>query len=429
MQPQIGPFPLAVPASNVAGMSVEVIADPVRLGFDPTRLARIDSHFARYVDEGRLAGWQIVVTRRGEVAHSSTYGQRDLAAGTPVEPDTLWRIYSMTKPVTAVAAMMLWEEGRFELTDAISRWIPAFADVRVFDKGSALKYYTVPAAEPIRIWHLFTHTAGLTYGFMQTSIVDGLYRAAGYDLDTPDGIDLAGACDAWARLPLLFEPGTRFGYSVATDVLGRLVEVMSGQSLEEFFAERILGPLGMTDTRWWVDEADAKRLATLYAPHPATGRAVPHDQLGVRALRPPKFLSGGGGLISTAADYHRFTQMLLRGGELDGVRLLGPRTLRFMTRNHLPGGKDLAELSAGGFAETILDGIGFGLGFAVVQNPIPSRVPISPGEFYWGGLASTAFWVDPAEHVTAMLFTQLVPSSTYPLRSQLRQLVYSAIVD
>jgi CubicO group peptidase (beta-lactamase class C family) len=410
-------------------MSVADVADPGRLGFDPARLTRIDRNFARYVDDGRLAGWQIVVTRRGEIAHASTYGQRDRAAGTPVEPDTLWRIYSMTKPITAVAAMMLWEQGRFELTDEISRWIPAFADVRVFDKGSALRHYTVPATEPIRVWHLLTHTAGLTYGFMQTSVVDGLYRAAGYDFGAPVGVDLAGACDAWARLPLLFQPGTGFGYSVATDVLGRLVEVISGQSLEAFFAERILGPLGMTDTRWWVDEADAKRLATLYAPHPVTGQATPHDQLGAWALRPPTFLSGGGGLISTAADYHRFTQLLLRGGELDGVRLLGPRTLRFMTRNHLPGGRDLAQLSVGGFAETILDGIGFGLGFAVLENPIPSRVPSSVGEFYWGGLASTAFWVDPTEEITAMLFTQLVPSSSYPLRSQLRQLVYSAIVD
>jgi CubicO group peptidase (beta-lactamase class C family) len=409
-------------------MNVE-IADPVRLGFDPARLARIDRHFAQYVDDGRLAGWQIVVTRRGQVAHASTYGHRDRAGGTPVEPDTLWRIYSMTKPITSVAAMMLWEEGRFELTDEISQWIPAFADVRVFDKGSTLKPYTVPAIEPIRIWHLLTHTAGLTYGFMQTSVVDGLYRAAGYDLGAPPGVDLAAACEAWARLPLLFQPGTRWGYSVATDVLGRLVEVVSGQGLDAFFAERILGPLGMTDTRWWVDEPDAKRLATLYAPHPVTGQATRYDPLGAYALRRPTLLSGGGGLVSTAADYHRFTQMLLRGGELDGVRLLGPRTLRFMTRNHLPGGRDLAQLSAGGFAETILDGVGFGLGFAVVEDPIPNRVPSSVGEFYWGGLASTAFWVDPVEEITGMLFTQLVPSSTYRLRPQLRQLVYSAIVD
>ncbi|MEV0156972.1 serine hydrolase domain-containing protein [Micromonospora sp. NPDC050686] len=410
-------------------MTVARTIDPDQIGFDPARLARIDEHFGRYVDDGRLAGWQIVVTRRGEVAHSATYGLRDREAGTPVEADTLWRIYSMTKPLTSVAAMMLWEEGRFELTDPISRWLPEFADVRVFDKGSLLKPYTVPAVEPIRVWHLLTHTAGLTYGFAQTSVVDSLYRKAGFDLGVPPGADLAAASAGLARLPLLFQPGTSWNYGVATDVLGRLVEVVSGQSLDAFLAERVLRPLGMTDTRWWVDEADAKRLAALYAPHPATGQAVRADGIGRAALTEPSWFSGGGGLVSTAADYHRFTQLLLRGGELDGVRLLGPRTVRFMTRNHLPGGGDLASFAPAGFSETILDGIGFGLGFAVVLDPVPSRVPSSVGEYYWGGLASTAFWVDPVEEVTALLFTQLMPSSTYPLRSQLRQLVYSALID
>ncbi|WP_089156800.1 serine hydrolase domain-containing protein [Micromonospora sp. NBS 11-29] len=410
-------------------MSVAVSTDPGRVGFDPTRLARIDEHFARYVDDGRLAGWQIVVTRRGEIAHSTTYGLRDREAGTPVEADTLWRIYSMTKPITSVAAMMLWEEGRFELTDPVSRWLPEFADVRVYDRGSVLKPYTVPATEPIRIWHLLTHTAGLTYGFAQVSVVDGIYRAAGFDLGVPAGADLAAASAGLARLPLLFQPGTSWNYGVSTDLLGRLVEVVSGQSLDAFFTERILRPLGMADTRWWVDAPDAKRLAALYAPHPATGQAVRADGIGRAALVEPGWHSGGGGLVSTAADYHRFTQFLLRGGELDSVRLLGPRTVRFMTRNHLPGGRDLASFSPEGFSETVLDGIGFGLGFAVVLDPVPSRVPSSVGEYYWGGLASTAFWVDPVEEVTALLFTQLMPSSTYPLRSQLRQLVYSALVD
>jgi CubicO group peptidase (beta-lactamase class C family) len=410
-------------------MTMQRTVDPDRVGLDPARLARIDSHFAGYVDDGRLAGWQIVVTRRGEIAHASTYGLRDREAGAPVEPDTLWRIYSMTKPLTSVAAMMLWEEGRFELTDEISRWLPEFADVRVYDRGSTLRPYTVPAVEPIRVWHLLTHTAGLTYGFLQTSVVDGLYRAAGYDRYPAEGVDLATACAAWARLPLLFQPGTAWGYGVATDVLGRLVEVVSGQRLDAFFTDRILAPLGMPDTRWWVDGADADRLAALYAPNPATGRAVRLDGMGDRALRAPDLHSGGGGLISTAADYHRFTQMLLRGGELDGVRLLGPRTVRFMTRNHLPGGQTLGQLSTGSFAETVFEGTGFGLGFAVVQDPIPSRLPSSVGEYHWGGAASTGFWVDPVEELTALIFTQLVPSSTHPIRSQLRQLVYSALLD
>ncbi|MFI7026053.1 serine hydrolase domain-containing protein [Micromonospora sp. NPDC049900] len=403
--------------------------EPAEVGLDPARLARIDAHFGRYVDDGRLAGFQVLVARRGEIAHSTTYGLRDREAGTPVEADTLWRIYSMSKPITSVAAMLLWEEGRFELTDEIGRWLPEFADMRVYSKGSTLKPYTVPAIEPIRVWHLLTHTSGLTYGFMQTSVVDGLYRAAGYDLYPPSDVDLAQACTVFGELPLLFQPGTAWGYSVATDVLGRLVEVVSGQSLDTFLHERVLRPLGMTDTRWHVTGADAERLAALYVPDPATGRAVRHDRLGDLAYAKPALLSGGGGLISSAADYHRFTQMLLRGGELDGVRLLGPRTVRLMTRNHLPGGADLGTLSTGGFAETTLDGIGFGLGFAVVDDPVPSRLPSSVGEYYWGGVASTAFWVDPSEQLTALLFTQLMPSSTWPLRAQLRQLVYSALLD
>jgi CubicO group peptidase (beta-lactamase class C family) len=409
-------------------MTIECTAEPAEVGLDAARLRRVDTHFSRYVDEGKLAGWQVVVSRRGEVAHASTYGWRDREAGLPVTPDTLWRVLSMTKPVTSVAALMLWEEGRFELTDEVSRWIPEFADVRVYQKGSALKYYTAPATEPIRIWHLLTHTSGLTYGFLNTSVVDAAYRAAKFDLYPPEGVDIAAACRAWAGLPLLFEPGTAWGYSVATDVLGRVVELVSGQSLPEFFAERILGPLGMTDTHWWVDEANAARLSALYVPHPVTGQATRHDHLGSLAFSPPTLVSGGAGLISSAGDYHRFTQMLLREGEFDGVRLLGPRTVRFMTRNHLPGGHDLARLSTGGFAETTFDGIGFGLGVAVVEDPVPGHVPGSPGSYYWGGAASTVFWIDPVERLTAMLFAQLLPSNTYPLRPQLRQLLYAALL-
>ena len=408
-------------------MNIERTVEPSAVGLNPQRLARLDRHFARYVDQGLLAGWQIVVTRRGEVAHASTYGQADREAGTAVAPDTLWRIYSMSKPITSVAAMMLWEEGAFELTDEISKWLPEFAQPKVYDKGSALRPFTVPAVEPIRVWHLLTHTSGLTYGFIQTSVVDALYRTAGYELGSPDGVDLATACQTWSSLPLLFQPGSRWGYSVATDVLGRLVEVVSGKTLDDFFAERIFAPLGMTDTRWWVDGDDAHRLAALYAPMPGTSAAFRYDVIGGKALQKPTLLSGGGGLISTAADYHRFTQMLLHEGEYGGQRLLGSRTVRFMTRNHLPGNVDLADLSTGGFAETTFEGIGFGLGFAVVRDPVPARTPTTEGTFYWGGAASTAFWVDPKEELTAMLFTQLLPSSHHPLRPQLRQMVYSAL--
>jgi CubicO group peptidase (beta-lactamase class C family) len=402
--------------------------EPSEVGFDPKRLANLDNHFARYVDTGLLAGWQIVVTRKGEVAHASTYGHRDLESGAPVTPDTLWRIYSMTKPVTSVAAMMLWEEGRFELTDEISRWIPEFADVKVWDKGTALRPYTVPATEPIRMWHLLTHTSGLTYGFMQSHPVDALYRAAGYDLASNAPGDLAATARNWAKLPLLHQPGTRWSYSVSTAVLGRVLEVITGQTLDEVIAERILTPLKMTDTRWWVDTEDAQRMAALYVANPSNGKALRYDLIGAGAFKKPEMLGGGEGLISSAADYHRFTQMLLREGELDGVRLLSSRTLRYMTRNHLPGGKTLGDLSTGGFAETTFDGVGFGLGFAVLLDPAVARVMGTEGLYYWGGAASTTFWVDPAEDLTAMLFTQLMPSSLHPLRPQLRQMVYSALV-
>jgi CubicO group peptidase (beta-lactamase class C family) len=397
-------------------------------GFDEARLERADRHLARYVDDGRLPGWQLLVSRHGDVVHSATYGMRDREAGLPVEDDTIWRIFSMTKPVTSVAAMMLYEEGAFELTDPVSRFIPSFADVRVFTGGSAQKPVLGPATEPVRIWHLLTHTAGLTYGFHYAHPVDAIYRDAGFEWGQPPGMDLEACCDAWASLPLLFQPGAEWNYSVATDVLGRVVEVCSGQSLDAFFAERILGPLGMRDTAFFADEARASRLAALYVPDPATGRAVP-TPMGAAALRRPACLSGGGGLVSTAADYHRFTQFLLGEGELDGVRLLGSRTLRYMRQNHLPGGADLEVFGRPLFAETTFNGIGFGLGFSVVMDPVWNHVPSSPGEFAWGGAASTAFWVDPLERITAVFMTQLLPSSTYPLRSQLRQLVMQALVD
>jgi CubicO group peptidase (beta-lactamase class C family) len=407
-------------------LEVEVEASAV--GLDVRRLARIDRHFGRYVEDGRLPGWLIVVSRAGRIVHLTACGSRDKEAGLPVEIDTLFRIYSMTKPITSVAAMMLYEDGAFELRDPVSRFIPSFADMRVYTRGSALNPSTEPANPPVRIWHLLTHTAGLTYGFHHAHPVDAMYRTAGFEMGHPRGMDLAACCDAWAQLPLLFQPGTEWNYSVATDVLGRVVEVVAGQPLDRFFAERIFEPLGMTDTRFWVEEPAAHRLAALYVPD-SDGKAARNDVMGKAALRPPTCLSGGGGLVGTAGDYHRFTQMLLRGGELDGVRLLADRTVRYMTRNHLPGGVDLEAFGRPLFAETTFDGVGFGLGFSVVQDPVRNKVLSSAGEFAWGGAASTAFWIDPAEEITAMFFTQLLPSSTHPIRGQLRQLVYQALVD
>lgn len=420
-----------VVAQMTAQLNVEVDAEQV--GMDPRRLARIDAHLARYIDAGKVAGTLTVVSRRGKIVYAEAQGSRDVEAGLRVEKDTLWRIYSMTKPVTSVAAMMLVEQGLLELSDPISRFLPAFAEPRVYSGGSALKPTTVPATEPIRVWHLLTHTAGLTYGFHNLHPVDAIYRREGFEWGSPQGFDLAACCDAWARMPLIAQPGAEWVYSVASDVLGRLIEVVSGQPLDEFLDEHLFTPLGMADTAFGTPLEDredrVRRTAALYSPHPATGQLIRNDAMGAAALTRPRMISGGGGLVSTAADYHRFTQMLLRRGELDGVRVLGSRTVDYMVTNHLPGGLDLDSFGQPVFAETPMIGIGFGLGFSVTLDAPATKVLCSPGEYAWGGAASTAFWVDPKEQLTAMFFTQLLPSSTYPVRTQLRSLVYQALVD
>ena len=407
---------------------LKIEVEAAEVGFDAERLQRIDRHFAAYVDDGRLPGWLCLVSRGGQIVHLSTYGRRDIEAGAPVEVDTIFRIYSMTKPITSVAAMMLYEEGAFELKDPVSTLIPSFEGVRVYRSGSALAPVLEPASEPVRIWHLLTHTSGLTYGFHHAHPVDTMYRQAGFEWGSPAGADLAECCDRWAQLPLLFQPGAEWNYGVSSDVLGRVVEVASGMTLDRFFAQRIFGPLEMGESAFWVDEAEVDRLAALYVPDGAGG-VVRMDALGNAALQRPDALLGGGGLVSTAADYHRFTQMLLRGGELDGVRLLGSRTVEYMTRNHLPGGVDLEAFGRPLFAETTYDGVGFGLGFSVVDDPVKNKVLSTAGEFAWGGAASTAFWVDPVEEIVGIFMTQLLPSSTYPIRPQLKRLVYQALVD
>jgi CubicO group peptidase (beta-lactamase class C family) len=412
-------------------LTVEV--DAAEVGLDAERLKRIDAYFAGYVADGRLPGWLLTISRHGRLAHVARSGARDLEAGLPVTDDTVWRIYSMTKPITSVAAMILYEEGALALTDPVSAFIPSFGDVRVYQGGSDLRPVTVPAAEPVRIWHLLTHTAGLTYGFHRVHPVDALYRAEGFEWSTPRGVDLAQACDLWAGFPLLFQPGTEWNYSVATDVLGRVVEVASGQRLDEFFATRIFRPLGMTGTAFWADPVVQPRLAALYSRGP-DGKAARLDAFGRGALKEPRMLSGGGGLVSTAGDYDRFTQMLLHrpgspAGELDGVRLLSPRTVGYMARNHLPGGLDLEAFGRPLYAEVPFRGVGFGLGFGVLIDPVPGKVVGSAGEISWGGAATTTFWVDQEAALTVSFFTQLLPSNTYPVRAQLRQLVYQALTD
>lgn len=408
--------------------------DPEKVGLDGDRLSRIDRHFARYVDEGRLPGWLVLIARHGRIAYLSKYGRRDMERDLPVETDTLWRMYSMTKPVTSVAAMMLAEEGAFQLNDPVAALLPAFGDARIWRGGSLSDPTPVltPTTEPMRIWHLLTHTSGLTYGLREAHPVvhpvDALYRRAGFDPPgPPDGMDLAAACDEWAKLPLLFEPGREWRYSYATDVLGRVVEVASGQSLDDFFQSRIFEPLGMIDTGFWVDPERAGRLAALYAPGPADRRAVLSPDTGL-VLERPAFLSGGAGLIGTAADYHRFASMLRGGGQLDGVRLLSPRTIEYMTQNHLSDGAVTDGFIRAQFPEAWFTGVGFGLGFAVTLDPVAAKMPGSAGDYGWGGAASTTFWVDPAQDLTAIFCTQVLDSGFHPIRHQLKGLVSQAII-
>jgi CubicO group peptidase (beta-lactamase class C family) len=410
--------------------SLEIEIDPAELGFAPDRLARIDRHFQGYIEQQKLAGWHIALSRRGQLVHSSTSGHRDIDAALPFTDDTLVRLFSMTKPITSVAAMILYEEGAFELKSPISKWLPEFADTRVYRSGSHLAPVTDPLVEPIRVWHLLTHTSGLTYGFHNTHVTDAIYRKRGFEWGNPPGADLAECCALWADMPLAFQPGTEWNYGVSTDVLGRLVEVVSGMALDEFFRARIFEPLGMTETDFHVHEEWQDRLATLYVRNPATGAAVrAPEALGRAGTAKPAMLGGGGGLVGTAHDYLRFAHMLLNRGELDGVRLLGTRTVDYMTRNHLPGGATLEDFGRPLFAETSFDGAGFGLGFSVVLDAAANKVMRSEGEFSWGGAASTIFWADPANEIVALFLTQLLPSSTYPIRSELNQLVQQALVD
>jgi CubicO group peptidase (beta-lactamase class C family) len=401
---------------------------PGDVGVDASRLTRLDEHFARYVDDGRLAGWLCTVSRHGELVHVASAGHRDREAGTPVDHDTIWRIYSMTKPITSVAALMLWEEGRFELKDPVSRFLPEFADQRVWRAGSVTSPVLEPVTEPMQMWHLMTHTSGLTYGFMYAHPVDDLYRRAGFEWGTPNG-DLAEVCSKLASLPLLFQPGTEWNYSMSIDVLGRVLEVIEGRPLDEILRTRILEPLGMVDTGFHAPESSHSRVAALYGAAPGTKLAVRLAPAERAAMQPPAAFLGGGGLVSTTADYLRFAEMLRRGGELDGVRLLSPRTVEYAASNHLPGGADLTAFGRPLFSETTFDGVGFGLIGSVTIDPVSNKTLGSVGDVGWGGAASTFFWVDPVEDLVVTFMTQLLPSNTHPIRSELKLLVHQALVD
>lgn len=396
-------------------------------GFSAERLRRIDGFLRdRYVAAGRIPCAQLLVARRGVIVHQSVLGQRDPERGAPLAEDTVFRIYSMTKPVTSVALMSLVEEGRIALDDPVARHIPEWANLGVFQAGVPGAYLTRPPERPMQVVDLLRHTSGLTYSFQYRSNVDAAYRQL--DIEALHGErDLEGMVETLGRLPLEFSPGAAWNYSVSTDVVGYLVQKVAGQPLDQALHERIFAPLKMVDTGFHVREDQRARFAACYEATPHGGLKLQDDAQTSPFLKPPRLLSGGGGLVSTAADYQRFAQMLLNGGELDGVRILGPKTLRLMCANHLPGGGDLTRHSRSLFSESTYAGVGFGLGFAVVFDPVQTLLPSSPGEFYWGGMASTAFWIDPVEQVTAVFMTQLIPSSTTTIRRELRSMVYAAL--
>jgi CubicO group peptidase (beta-lactamase class C family) len=401
--------------------------EPEAYGFSSQRLSRVKTHFDGYVEDHRIAGWLATVSRGGQLIWSDKGGHRDRERDLEVTDDTVWRIYSMTKPIIGVAVMMLYEEGRFDLLDDIGQWIESFKNPRVWVGGTPESPETAPAKNPILVHHLLTHMSGLTYGFQRRHPVDEIYRNRGYDFSFARGADLVQAVEDFASMPLVFEPGTQWNYSAAFDVLGRLIELWSGQSLDVFVKERILDPLGMEDTEWWCPPEKADRLAMLYVP--AHGQSLPYEDLAKAVLHPPRLLGGGGGLLSTAYDYERFMTMMLGGGELDGIRLLSSRTMEFMTENQLPNDADLTDLAVDSYGEDQYRGLGFGLSMSVVTDARKNKSLITEGSFAWGGAASTTFWVDPLEDLTVAFYTQLLPSGTYPIKRDLQQLVYQALTE
>ena len=377
-----------------------------------------------YLDSGRLPGTLVRVLHRGETVYSNVQGYADLSAGRPLADDSIFRIYSMTKPITSVALMMLVEEGKLQLDDPVHRYIPSWKDLKVYE-GGTLKtgWKTAAPSRPMLVIDLLRHTAGLTYGFQLNTNVDSAYRHLGIGEIEKGEMTLERMIDLLAKVPLEFSPGDWWNYSVATDVVGWLVQVISGEPLEDFLARRIFRPLGMVDTGFHVREGQGHRLATCYQPSPKGGIVVQDQAETSSFLQAPSFVSGGGGLVSTADDYLKFAEALRTGAP----RLLGRKTLELMTANHLPSGKDLPQLSRSAFSEAAYDGVGFGLGFATTTAVHKTMVAGNNGDYFWGGAASTFFWIDPAEEMTVLFLTQLIPSSTWPVRRQLRTMIYAAV--
>jgi CubicO group peptidase (beta-lactamase class C family) len=421
-------------------MPTPTLSSPESAGMSKAALDRIEDHLKkRYIEAGRFPGTQLLVYRRGQLVHRSSQGFSDLERKVPVKDDTIFRIYSMTKPITSVAFMMLVEEGRVALEEPVHKYIPEWKNLGVFQAGLMPAFLTRPPSRPMQIVDLMRHTSGLTYGFQQRSNVDAAYR----ELKLGE-VDKAGTLQSMitdlAKIPLEFSPGEAWNYSVSTDVIGYLIGQITGQPFEQFLKERIFDPLEMKDTDFFVAPAKAHRLAACYSASPQGamtfhaadrkgGLTLQDDPVTSSFLSPPSFISGGGGLCSTAADYLTFCRALLNGGEFGGVRLIGPKTLALMTSNHLPGGRTLPELSRSLFSEATYHGIGFGLGFSVTLDPAQTLIPGSRGEYAWGGAATTSFWIDPAEELIAIFMTQVLPSTATAIRRELRTMIYAAITE
>src|SRR6201996_6422233 len=421
-------------------MPAPALAPAESAGMSKSALERIDRHLReRYIEAGRFPGTQLMVYRRGQLVHNSSLGLADIERKVAVKDDTIYRIYSMTKPVTSIAFMMLVEEGRVALDEPVHKYIPEWKNLGVFQAGIWPAFLARPPSRPMQIIDLMRHTSGLTYGFQQRGNVDAAYRELKIGEVEKAGT-LQTMIESLAKIPLEFSPGEAWNYSVSTDVIGYLVGLISGKPFEQFLQERIFDPLGMKDTGFFVPADKAHRLAACYSASPqgamtfhATerkgGLTLQDDPATSSFLSPPAFISGGGGLCSTSADYLTFCRALLNGGELDGVRLVGPKTLHLMTSNHLPGGRTLPEMSRSLFSEATYHGIGFGLGFSVTLDPAQTLIPGSAGEYAWGGAATTSFWIDPAEELIAIFMTQVLPSTATPIRRELRTMVYAAITD
>ncbi len=408
-------------------------------GFSPERLKKVDAAMTRrYVDGGLLPGILTQVYRKGELVHTGMSGVMDIERKKPMREDAIFRIYSMTKPITAVALMMLVEEGKLGLEDDVHTHIPAWKNLRVYASGvpslvanTAGQFITTAPKRRMKVVDLVTHTSGLTYGFMMRTSVDGEYRRQKVgDFQTPGGLD--AFIEQLANIPLDFSPGEYWNYSVSIDVMGYLVQKLSGMTFGEFLRTRLFEPLGMKDTSFSVPTSKMDRFCTCYMPKKGGGLQIQDDAGKSTYAEPPKLESGGGGLVSTAHDYMRFCRMMLGGGSLDGAQILSPKTVAMFSMNLLPGGKLLTDMTAGEglFSEAGYKGIGFSIGCGVTVDPAKTLVQGTPGEFFWGGAASTAFWIDPKEDLAVVFMTQVMDSpARLTLRRDLRTLVYSAMTE